>query len=179
MTIKQPSDAVKAGIGYLSEDRKRFGLMVNMNVSENIFISSINKYLKGPFVKESIIKKISEEYKEKLDIRTPSIFQKVNHLSGGNQQKIVIAKWLLRDSDILIFDEPTRGIDVGAKGEIYELLDQLAAEGKSIIMISSELPEILRMSHRIIVMCEGRITGKLTSEEATQEKIMNYATTTK
>lgn len=179
VTIKQPSDAVKAGIGYLSEDRKRFGLMVNMNVSENIFISSINKYLKGPFVKESIIKKISEEYKEKLDIRTPSIFQKVNHLSGGNQQKIVIAKWLLRDSDILIFDEPTRGIDVGAKGEIYELLDQLAAEGKSIIMISSELPEILRMSHRIIVMCEGRITGKLTSEEATQEKIMNYATTTK
>lgn len=179
VTIKQPSDAVKAGIGYLSEDRKRFGLMVNMNVSENIFISSINKYLKGPFVKESIIKKISEEYKEKLDIRTPSIFQKVNHLSGGNQQKIVIAKWLLRDSDILIFDEPTRGIDVGAKGEIYELLDQLAAEGKSIIMISSELPEILRMSHRIIVMCEGRITGELTSEEATQEKIMNYATTTK
>lgn len=179
VTIKQPSDAVKAGIGYLSEDRKRFGLMVNMNVSENIFISSINKYLKGPFVKESIIKKISEEYKEKLDIRTPSIFQKVNHLSGGNQQKIVIAKWLLRDSDILIFDEPTRGIDVGAKGEIYELLDQLAAEGKSIIMISSELPEILRMSHRIIVMCEGRITGELTSKEATQEKIMNYATTTK
>ena len=179
VTIKQPSDAVKAGIGYLSEDRKRFGLMVNMNVSENIFISSINKYLKGPFVKESIIKKISEEYKEKLDIRTPSIFQKVNHLSGGNQQKIVIAKWLLRDSDILIFDEPTRGIDVGAKGEIYELLDQLAAEGKSIIMISSELPEILRMSHRIIVMCEGRITGELTSEDATQEKIMNYAMTTK
>ena len=105
--------------------------------------------------------------------------QKVKHLSRGNQQKIVIAKWLLRDSDILIFDEPTRGIDVGAKGEIYELLDQLAAEGKSIIMISSELPEILRMSHRIIVMCEGRITGELTSEEATQEKIMNYATTTK
>lgn len=177
--IKQPSDAVQAGIGYLSEDRKQFGLMLNMNVSDNISISSINRYLKGPFINNSAVNKIAEEYKHRLDIRTPSIFQKVVNLSGGNQQKIVIAKWLLRDSDILIFDEPTRGIDVGAKGEIYELLDQLAKEGKSIIMISSELPEILRMSHRIIVMCEGKITGELTSEEATQEKIIYYATMTK
>ncbi len=176
VTIKQPSDAVKAGIGYLSEDRKQFGLMVNMNVNDNIMISSLKSYLRGPFVKDSNFRKISEEYKEKLDIRTPSIFQRVNNLSGGNQQKVVIAKWLVRDSDILIFDEPTRGIDVGAKGEIYELLDQLAAEGKSIIMISSELPEILRMSHRVIVMCEGRITGELSGEEATQEQIMDYAT---
>lgn len=176
INIKQPSDAVKAGIGYLSEDRKQFGLMVNMNVNENIMISSLKNYITGLFIRDSESKKISEEYKNKLDIRTPSIFQRVNNLSGGNQQKVVIAKWLVRDSDILIFDEPTRGIDVGAKGEIYELLDQLAAEGKSIIMISSELPEILRMSHRIIVMCEGRITGELSGEEATQEKIMDYAT---
>lgn len=176
INIKQPSDAVKAGIGYLSEDRKQFGLMVNMNVNENIMISLLKNYITGLFIRDSESKKISEEYKNKLDIRTPSIFQRVNNLSGGNQQKVVIAKWLVRDSDILIFDEPTRGIDVGAKGEIYELLDQLAAEGKSIIMISSELPEILRMSHRIIVMCEGRITGELSGEEATQEKIMDYAT---
>ncbi|MEI3606462.1 sugar ABC transporter ATP-binding protein [Pseudogracilibacillus sp. SE30717A] len=176
VTIKQPSDAVQAGIGYLSEDRKQFGLMVNMNVNDNIMISSLKNYLSGLFVKDSEFRKVSEEYKNKLDIRTPSIFQRVNNLSGGNQQKVVIAKWLVRDSDILIFDEPTRGIDVGAKGEIYELLDQLAAQGKSIIMISSELPEILRMSHRVIVMCEGRITGQLSGEEATQEKIMDFAT---
>lgn len=176
VTIKQPSDAVHAGIGYLSEDRKQYGLMVNMNVNENIMISTLKDHLASIFVKDSELKNISSKYKEKLDIRTPSIYQRVNNLSGGNQQKVVIAKWLVKDSDILIFDEPTRGIDVGAKGEIYELLDQLVSEGKSIIMISSELPEILRMSHRIIVMCEGRITGELNGEEATQEKIMDYAT---
>lgn len=176
VTIKQPSHAVAHGIGYLSEDRKQFGLMVGMDVKENIMISTLKRHTKFLFVQQNILKKISEEYKERLDIRTPSIYQKTKNLSGGNQQKVVIAKWLVRDCDILIFDEPTRGIDVGAKDEIYELLDQLASEGKSIIMISSELPEILRMSHRIIVMCEGRITGKLTREEATQEKIMDYAT---
>lgn len=176
VTIKQPSHAVAHGIGYLSEDRKQFGLMVGMDVKENIMISTLKRHTKFLFVQQNILKKISEEYKERLDIRTPSIYQKTKNLSGGNQQKVVIAKWLVKDCDILIFDEPTRGIDVGAKDEIYELLDQLASEGKSIIMISSELPEILRMSHRIIVMCEGRITGKLTREEATQEKIMDYAT---
>ena len=111
-----------------------------------------------------------------LAIKTPRIAQRVKNLSGGNQQKVVIAKWLTADTDILIFDEPTRGIDVGAKSEIYRLLNDLAKQGKSIIMISSELPEILRMSHRILVMCEGRITGELTSAEATQEKIMTLAT---
>jgi ribose transport system ATP-binding protein len=111
-----------------------------------------------------------------LRIRTPSVTQLVQNLSGGNQQKTVVAKWLVRDCDILIFDEPTRGIDVGAKDEIHALLDDLAAEGKAIIMISSELPEVLRMSHRIAVMCAGRITAVLDNAEATQEKIMHYAT---
>ncbi len=115
-------------------------------------------------------------YVAKLRIRTPSVAQLVQNLSGGNQQKTVVAKWLVRDCDILIFDEPTRGIDVGAKDEIYALLDELAAEGKAIIMISSELPEVLRMSHRIAVMCAGRITAILDNAEATQEKIMHYAT---
>jgi len=113
---------------------------------------------------------------DKLAIKTPKLDQLVKNLSGGNQQKVVIAKWLTRNCDILIFDEPTRGIDVGAKSEIYKLLNELADEGKAIIMISSELPEILRMSHRILVMCEGRITGELHAGEATQEKIMQYAT---
>ncbi len=111
-----------------------------------------------------------------LAIKTPGLQQKVKFLSGGNQQKVIIGKWLTADTDILIFDEPTRGIDVGAKSEIYRLLNELAQQGKSIIMISSELPEILRMSHRIVVMCEGRVTGELTGAEATQEKIMAYAT---
>lgn len=174
--IKQPRDAVKHGIGYLSEDRKQFGLMVDMDVKTNILISSMEDHTKGLFVKRSPIASISKEYVEKLKVKTPSINQKVKFLSGGNQQKVVIAKWLVRDSDILIFDEPTRGIDVGAKGEIYELLNQLIAQGKSIIMISSELPEILRMSHRVIVMCEGVVTGELEGKEATQEKIMELAT---
>ena len=113
---------------------------------------------------------------EKLAIKTPSVAQRVKNLSGGNQQKVIIAKWLTVDTDVLIFDEPTCGIDVGAKSEIYRLLNELACQGKAIMMISSELPEILRMSHRIIVMCEGRITGELDSTEATQEKIMQLAT---
>lgn len=118
----------------------------------------------------------AEQHVEALATKTPSVGQKVKFLSGGNQQKVVIGKWLTRDCDVLIFDEPTRGIDVGAKSEIYKLLDQLASEGKAIIIISSDLPEILRMSHRIIIMCEGRITGELPAEEASQEAIMKYAT---
>lgn len=175
--IKSPAAAVKYGIGYLSEDRKQFGLLVNMDVKSNIALATIKDYQsKAIFVSDYKIKRIAAKYVDQLKIKTPSINQQIRLLSGGNQQKVVIAKWLQRDCDILIFDEPTRGIDVGAKGEIYKLLDELAASGKSIIMISSELPEILRMSHRIVVMAEGKITGVLSSEEATQEKIMEYAT---
>ena len=175
--IKSPAAAVKHGIGYLSEDRKQFGLLVNMDVKSNIALATIKDYQsKMKFVSDSKIKKTAVKYVEQLKIKTPSVDQQIRFLSGGNQQKVVIAKWLQRECDILIFDEPTRGIDVGAKGEIYKLLDELAASGKSIIMISSELPEILRMSHRIVVMAEGKITGVLSSEEATQEKIMEYAT---
>jgi ribose transport system ATP-binding protein len=175
--IKSPTDAVKHGIGYLSEDRKRYGLMLGLDVEDNIVIATLERFLgRLGWVKRS---KTSEEARmrvDELDIKTPSLQQKVKYLSGGTQQKVVVAKWLTRNCDILIFDEPTRGIDVGAKSEIYKLLNELAESGKSIIMISSELPEILRMSHRIIVMCEGRITGELMAEEATQERIMQYAT---
>jgi ribose transport system ATP-binding protein len=128
------------------------------------------------FVDQAGLRKTAESFVQRLAIKTPSVFQQVKLLSGGNQQKIVIAKWLLRDCEILFFDEPTRGIDVGAKREIYKLLDALAEQGRAIVMISSELPEVLRMSHRILVMCEGRITGELSSREATQEKIMQLAT---
>ncbi|QGH36658.1 ATP-binding cassette domain-containing protein [Gracilibacillus salitolerans] len=176
VTIKQPVDAAKHGIGYLSEDRKRFGLMLEMTVKENIVISSLANYSTAAFVKPTNMKTDAEDYSSKLKVKTPSVNQQVKLLSGGNQQKIVIAKWLLKDCDILIFDEPTRGIDVGAKQEIYDLLEMLADQGKSIIMISSELTEVLRLSDRIIVMNEGRITGELLNRDANQEKIMELAT---
>ncbi|KRF09878.1 sugar ABC transporter ATP-binding protein [Paenibacillus sp. Soil787] len=175
--IKSPTDAVEQGIGYLSEDRKRYGLLVGMDVETNVAISYYRKFKNwAGWMNQSQIHATAEHYSASLKVKTPSVKQKVKFLSGGNQQKVVIGKWLNRDCEVLIFDEPTRGIDIGAKSEIYKLLDELAEQGKSIIMISSELPEILRMSHRIMVMCEGRITGELSSTEATQEKIMYYAT---
>ena len=176
ITINTPEDAVAHGIGYLSEDRKRYGLIVDKSVEENTVISSLNDFVKGFFIDKAKSKEVSKKYVESLKTKTPSVSQLVKKLSGGNQQKVVIAKWLVRNSDILIFDEPTRGIDVGAKSEIYSLMEKLAKEGKSIIMISSELPEVLRMSDRVIVMCEGRITGILDIAEANQEVIMQSAT---
>jgi ribose transport system ATP-binding protein len=174
--INTPEDAVKYGIGYLSEDRKRFGIVVQKSVSENTTMASLENYVKGLFIDKKAEKKVAEKYVESLATKTPSTDQMVVNLSGGNQQKIVIAKWLARDCDILIFDEPTRGIDVGAKNEIYKLMNRLAEEGKSIIMISSEMTEILRMSDRVIVMCEGKKTVEIDISEASQELIMNMAT---
>ena len=175
--ISQPSEAVAQGIGYLSEDRKLFGLLLEQDVNTNILLASLADYTNSlGFVNTDKGKETSRHYVEKLRIKTPSIHATTKNLSGGNQQKVVIAKWLVRDCDILIFDEPTRGIDVGAKEEIYRLLNELVAQGKSIIMISSELPEVLRLSHRIIVMAGGRISGVLNNEDASQAKIMDYAT---
>ena len=148
-----------------------------MDVEANLVLAAFDKFLgRLGVVNNGKTRETGRHYVDALSIKTPSLQQKVKNLSGGNQQKVVIGKWLTADTDILIFDEPTRGIDVGAKSEIYHLLNQLAEQGKSIIMISSELPEILRMSHRIVVMCEGRITGELAAAEATQERIMTYAT---
>ena len=176
VSIKSTKDAVNAGIGYLSEDRKRYGLLVDKSVEENTCLSSLEKFTKGLFIDGSKSKTVSEKYVQELRTKTPSVTQIIKKLSGGNQQKVVIAKWLVKDSEILIFDEPTRGIDVGAKSEIYDLMERLVQEGKSIIMISSELPEVLRMSDRVVVMCEGRITGCLDISEASQEGIMTCAT---
>ncbi|KKB77880.1 D-ribose transporter ATP-binding protein [Devosia soli] len=174
--ISSPKDAVEAGIGYLSEDRKHFGLATGLDVRNNIALASLQRFT-GPagVLDEAGMQKEAVGYIRQLAIKTPSDTQEARLLSGGNQQKVVIAKWLLRDCDILIFDEPTRGIDVGAKSEIYKLLNALAAEGKAIIVISSELPEVLRLSHRIAVMCEGRLTGILPGG-ASQEEIMRLAT---
>ncbi|HIW82481.1 MAG TPA: sugar ABC transporter ATP-binding protein [Candidatus Acetatifactor stercoripullorum] len=174
--IHSPKDAVRAGIGYLSEDRKRYGLVLEKSVSDNTCLAALERHLKGLFIDRKKCDDKSKEYVEKLKTKTPGVDTPVVSLSGGNQQKVVIAKWLTRDCDILIFDEPTRGIDVGAKSEIYNLMNELVSQGKSIIMVSSEMSEILRMSDRILVMCEGHKTGEIPIEEATQEKIMHAAT---
>lgn len=174
--IKTPQDAVKCGIGYLSEDRKRYGIVVAKTIAENSTMASLENFMKGAFIDKKKENQVAQQYVETLKTKTPGVDQLVVNLSGGNQQKVVIAKWLVRNCDILIFDEPTRGIDVGAKSEIYQLMNELVAQGKSIIMISSEMTEILRMSDRIVVMCEGRKTGELDIAEATQERIMHAAT---
>ncbi|MES1935101.1 sugar ABC transporter ATP-binding protein [Salinisphaera hydrothermalis] len=175
--ITGPSDAAKRRIGYLSEDRKRLGLLLDQDVKFNITLGTVTDlFSAGGMVRDRQMAERSKQLVESLRIKTPSIRQPVKNLSGGNQQKVVIAKWLLKGCDILIFDEPTRGIDVGAKEEIYRLMNDLVAEGKSIIMISSELPEVLRMSHRIAVMCEGRLTAVLDADDADQENVMHYAT---
>ena len=174
--IKSPKDAVRHGIGYLSEDRKRFGSIVDKSVAENSTMATLDEYMKGLFIDKKKENDVAQKYVDILKTKTPGVDQLVVNLSGGNQQKVVIAKWLVRNCDILIFDEPTRGIDVGAKSEIYHLMNELVAEGKSIIMVSSEMTEILRMSDRIVIMCEGRKTGELGIEEATQERIMHAAT---
>ncbi len=176
VVIKSPQDAVKHGIGYLSEDRKRYGIVVQKTLAENTTMASLERFVRGLFINKRAEVKVAQDYVDALATKTPSVEQLVVNLSGGNQQKVVIAKWLTRNCDILIFDEPTRGIDVGAKNEIYKLMNKLASEGKAIIMISSEMTEILRMSDRIVVMCEGKKTGELDISEATQEAIMNLAT---
>jgi ribose transport system ATP-binding protein len=176
-SIGNPAEAARHGIGYLSEDRKQLGVLLERSVRENIVLSSLRDFVTGlGFVQDRRIEATGVEYVRKLRIKTPSTAQLVKNLSGGNQQKVVIAKWLAKDCDVLIFDEPTRGIDVGAKEEIYALLRRLADQGKAIIMISSELPEVLRLSNRIAVMAEGRLTAVLDNADATQENVMDYAT---
>ncbi|WP_341933268.1 sugar ABC transporter ATP-binding protein [Microbacterium sp. LWO14-1.2] len=174
--ISQPSDAVRHGVGYLSEDRKLLGLMLEQDVTFNTVLASLGSYANAiGWMGDGKAKNRTKDYVQQLRVKTPSVNQVVKLLSGGNQQKVVIARWLMRDCDILIFDEPTRGIDVGAKEEIYRLMQQLADAGKSIIVISSELPEILRVANRIAVFANGRITGTLRNEDASQEKIMQLA----
>ncbi len=175
--IKTTGQAIELGICYMPEDRKAQGIFLEMSVAWNIISANIKSVCsgKGRLINKKKINGQAEIYKKKLRIATPSITQKVINLSGGNQQKVVIAKWLMVDSDILIVDEPTRGVDVGVKSEIYEIMKQMTREGKSIIIVSSDLPEVLTISDRIYVMYEGRITGILDGDEASEELIMRYA----
>ncbi len=171
--------AINNGVAYVTEDRKDSGLNLLDDIKQSITLASLNKISKHSVLNEREEVLVAEEYRKKLNIKTPTVHQNVGNLSGGNQQKVVLSKWIFAEPDILIFDEPTRGIDVGAKFEIYSIMNELAASGKGILMISSELPEILGMCDRIYVMSEGRITGEVSGREATQEKLMAYMTKSK
>ena len=174
--IRSPADAVKAGIGLVPEDRTNQGLVLRLSVSDNIVLPTLDRYARaGLWMDRRALRNTAQDYVDKLNIRTPSLEQKAMLLSGGNQQKTVVAKWLASHLQVLIMDEPTRGIDVGAKAEVHALMSQLAQAGMGIIMISSELPEILGMSDRVLVMAEGRVMAVLERAEATQETIMAYA----
>ncbi|AMC93778.1 sugar ABC transporter ATP-binding protein [Erysipelothrix larvae] len=176
LKISRPQDAIKNKIALLTEDRRATGILGVLSITDNVAIASIDQYVEGFKINQKKVDKIVNESIEKLSIKTPSNSTKIMSLSGGNQQKVLISRWLANDPDVLILDEPTRGIDVGAKYEIYTIMNDLVAQGKSIIMISSEMSELLGMSDRIMIMCEGRQSGILDKEEATQEKIMTLAT---
>lgn len=173
-----PQQAIRAGIGYVTEDRKLKGLFLGMSVRKNITAAITNLISRLGFIQEDKDRDMAQQFIKELNIRTHSMEQHAGNLSGGNQQKIVLAKWMAVRPKVLIFDEPTRGVDVGAKAEIYELMNAMAREGIAIVMISSELPEILAMSNRIIVMREGHLTGRINRDEADEEKIMAMATGT-
>jgi putative multiple sugar transport system ATP-binding protein len=175
-TFKHPKDAMKAGLAYASEDRKKDGLILIQDIKYNTTIANLEKITNGIVINENEEIRISKDFGESINIKAPSIKQKVSNLSGGNQQKVSLAKWLFVEPKVLILDEPTRGIDVGAKFEIYTLMNQLVEQGMSIIMISSELLEVLGMSDRLYVMSHGKITGELSAEEATEQKVMTMAT---
>jgi ribose transport system ATP-binding protein len=176
--MRSPQDAIQQGIGLLTEDRKNKGLFLEMGVGWNISFPIVRRLSKYGVVDTKTEKKITEQYKQRIDIKTPSMEQRVINLSGGNQQKVVLAKSLAAESAILIFDEPTRGIDVGAKQEIYQLMCELADHGNAILMISSDMEELLGMSDRIIVLSEGRLAGEVQKEQFSQDYILDLASGT-
>jgi ABC-type sugar transport system ATPase subunit len=173
--IRHPMDAINNHIAYATEDRHT-GLILHMSILENISLASLTQLLSGPFIDDIKRKQETFKYMNRLQVKAPSMLTRVNDLSGGNQQKVVFAKWLMRSADVYILDEPTRGIDVGAKEEIYKLIDDLARAGKAVIVISSELPELIGVSDRILVMYNGRIQGELQGAKATEKNIIEYAT---
>ncbi len=178
VNIKHPIDAMNAGIGMITEDRRGNGIFGCLSIKDNVGVSVYNKYLRAAFVLDhKNINSVVDDNIKKLRIKTPSMKEHISNLSGGNQQKVIISRWLANDPDVLIMDEPTRGIDVGAKHEIYEIMNSLAKQGKAIIMISSEMSELLGMADRICVMCNGKLTGEIDQpEDMTQAKVMSYAT---
>ncbi|HNY85007.1 MAG TPA: sugar ABC transporter ATP-binding protein [Candidatus Hydrogenedentes bacterium] len=176
VAVSSPRDAIAHGVGLLTEDRKNQGLVLGMSVRENITLANLGELVRGIFVKGGEERRVAEDFVRELQIKTPSVEQAVQLLSGGTQQKVVLARWLFTNAGILMFDEPTRGVDVGAKTEIFRLMNALLERGAAVLMVSSELPEVLGMCDRILVMHEGRLAGELSRAEATQERIMQLAT---
>jgi len=176
MPLNDVRKSIDKGLIYITEDRKSQGLFLQMSIKENIVAPDLKQISNNGFINEKLVAKISEEFKERLNIKCRDVNQNVLNLSGGNQQKVLLSKWLYVDPKVLILDEPTRGIDVGAKHEIHEILRKLSNEGRGVIVISSELPEILGISDRIIVIHEGEVTGEIMASEASEELIMQYAT---
>ena len=177
LKINHPRDAIRKGISLLTEDRRGSGIFGVLSVRDNVSVASLDDYVDFHIkLNNRKLNALAEENIHKLSIKTPSTKTKIQSLSGGNQQKVIISRWLARDPEIFILDEPTRGIDVGAKYEIYSIMVNLAKAGKSVIMISSEMPELLGMSDRILVMCEGKLSGIVEGKDANQEKIMELAT---
>ncbi len=176
VSIQSPADAIDAGMGLLTEDRKLTGIMGALSVRDNMTIANLNRFSPGGILRKGQMEVACRSQREALAIKTPSLSQLIKNLSGGNQQKVLVSRWLLTLPDVLMIDEPTRGIDVGAKAEIHRLMSGLAKEGKAILMVSSEMPEILGMSDRVLVMAGGRITAEFSREEATQEKVLEAAT---
>ena len=177
VTIKSPDVAMALGIGYVPEDRKEHGLVLAMSIADNITLPVISAFARGGWLDAKRERQVAADGAKQLEVKMASVEQQAGQLSGGNQQKVVLAKWLLTHPRVLILDEPTRGIDVGTKAAVHPLMSSLAAQGMAILMISSELPEILGMSDRILVMREGRLTGQFSRAEATQEQLMAAATT--
>jgi ABC-type sugar transport system ATPase subunit len=175
VSIRSPQQAVAAGLALLTEDRKRDGLALGLPIRANITLADLSQVIQGGFLRLNKERRIATELAQRVDIRAPSIDQPVRHLSGGSQQKVVIAKWLLTRARIFLFDEPTQGIDVATKAEVYRLIDHLAQEGAAIILISSYLPELLALADRVLVLCRGRITGELSRAQATQENVLRLA----
>mgnify|MGYP002713165900 CR=1 FL=1 len=169
--------AINAGLAYVTEDRKSLGLILNDVIQRNVTLANLGAVSTNSIINEAEETRVAEGYRQAMNIRTPSVFQKVVNLSGGNQQKVVLSKWLFAGPQVLILDEPTRGIDVGAKFEIYNIINDLSAEGKGVIMISSEMPELLGMCDRIYVLNEGQVVGELAAEDASQERIMSLIVT--
>ena len=176
ISIRDPKSAINFGIGYLTDDRKNSGLALRLDIEKNINMTGYSMFKKFGLYSQKLADENAEKYVKSVNIKTPSIRQLTQNLSGGNQQKVVLSKWLSKDTKILIFDEPTRGIDVGAKYEIYKLMNEMSEKKKGIIMISSDLPEILGMCDRVYVFCKGKISGMLTRDEMTQERILRLAT---
>lgn len=175
LNMRTPLDAIREGIGYITEDRKKDGLMLNLSLKDNMMIASYDQFMRHGFVNDPKGASMVRHFMKKLSVRARNMYQTAQTLSGGNQQKVVVSKWMMRDVKLLIFDEPTRGIDVKSKYEMYELMYQMVQQGITVIMISSEMPEVLNMSDRILVICEGRVTAELDAREADQEMVLKYA----